>query len=235
MISYYSGSKLRFFQSVLRSRKTFLPFLQNIGHLSLRDTLQYEPSREQPRQNPGTSSLVYSYGYEIKPLEIADDILPFIHVNQQSIVDLLGSNFRINNIRFWRNLHIPSEHQYLDIYSNIFHQDTVYDQNLIQIFVLLENVSLLNGPFEWYNSQDHSTVHKFFHDRSKSYSLTSGFSSVIPSPNQLTGLRGDYLLLNTGYHYHRDSIPNEGLERTIMSIGLFPDYTLIGTPYSKFF
>lgn len=233
MITGYSGSPARYLLGVLRNRQP-RPFLVKHGSIRLPDSLQYDHSLEKTRSNFGINAKdVYSYGYELSPLAIAGVVQPLLGENHLEISRILGSNFLVNNIRFWRNLSMPNSEHSIDHYSNVFHQDTVRDQNLIQIFVLLSDVTVDDGPFEWYEKDQHHQVHHSFKHRSSiPYSKHKLFS--IPSPHQLTGSRGSYLLLNTGYHYHRDSIPMPGRDRVIMSIGLFPKYTNIGMPSTSF-
>ena len=233
MITGYSGSPLRYLLGVLRNCQ-LRPFLVKRGSIRLPDSLQYDYALERPRSNFGLNAqALYSYGYEISPLNLTSIIKPLIKDNFLEISSILGSDFLVNNIRFWRNLSIPNSEHNIDHYSNVFHQDTVVDQNLIQIFVLLSDVSADDGPFEWYDGHQHRKVHKFFKRRSNiSHSKDELISRA--RPHQLTGLRGSYLLINSGYHYHRDSIPILGRDRVIMSMGLFPNYTNIGIPCSSF-
>jgi len=229
MITGYSGSPARFFRGALHNRQ-LRPFLVKHGSISLPDSLQYNYSLEKPRSNFGSNyQTVYSYGYELPPSSFSKIVQPLLTDNLFEISQILGSDFLVNNIRFWRNLSMPKSQHSVDHYSNVFHQDTVRDQNLIQIFVLLTDVGLEDGPFEWYEKDLHAKAHQFFKRRSNTIYLQDEKISL-PNSNQLTGSRGSYLLLNTGYHYHRDGIPKQGRERVIMSIGLFPSYTKIGIP-----
>lgn len=233
MITGYSGSPARYLLGTLRNRQ-LRPFLAKIGSIRLPDSLQYDHSLEKPRSNFGlTAKDVYSYGYELSPLAIPDIIKSLLTENYLEVSRILGRDFLVNNIRFWRNLSIPNPEHLVDHYSNVFHQDTVIDQNLIQILVLLSDVGHDDGPFEWYEKDQHLKAHKYFKNRSHAPNLQHQVSSL-PIPHRLTGDRGTYLLLNTGYHYHRDSIPIPGRDRVIMSMGLFPNYTNIGIPSASF-
>lgn len=229
MITGYSGSPLRYFIGALRNRLP-RPFLVKAGSVNLPDSLQYDYLLEKPRSNIRLDSQAsYSYGYEIDPVCLVSILKPLLSENLFDISRILGSGFLVNNVRFWRNLSIPRSQHSIDHYSNVFHQDTVVDQNLIQIFILLTDVDSKDGPFEWYEKDSHSKAHKFFKRRSDTSYLYDERTSP-PIPKQLTGSRGSYLLLNTGYHYHRDGIPEQGRDRVIMSVGLFPSYTKIGIP-----
>ena len=233
MFTGYSGRPTRYLLGAIHNRK-LRPFLAKHGSIRLPDSLQYDYSLEKTRSSYGTNAKdVYSYGYELPPADISDVVKPLLKENLFEISSILGSNFLVNNIRFWRNLSMPNSEHSIDHYSNIFHQDTVRDQNLIQIFVLLSDVTVEDGPFEWYEKNQHHKVHGFFKRRSDT-SCYSDTTISIPRPHQLTGQRGGYLLLNTGYHYHRDSIPMPGRDRVIMSVGLFPKYTNIGMPSASF-
>jgi hypothetical protein len=227
MITGYSGSPARYLLGALRNRQ-LRPFLVKHGSIKLPDSLQYNYSLEKSRSNFGLSEKdAYSYGYEVSPSNIIDVVKPLLRDNRLEILRILGSDFLVNNIRFWRNLSLPNSEHLIDHYSNVFHQDTVIDQNLIQILVLLSDVGDDDGPFEWYEKDHHSKVHKYFKCRSDICKHQDQISSL-PSPHRLIGKRGSYLLINTGYHYHRDSIPMPAKDRVIMSIGLFPKYANIG-------
>ena len=234
MFTGYSGSSVRFLRGALHNRQ-LRPFLVKHGTIrSLPDSLNYDYSLEMPRSNFGPNTqTVYSYGYEISPLNLFKIVQTLLKENLFEISRILGNNFLVNNVRFWRNLSMPDSQSRLDHYSNVFHQDTVSDQNLIQIFVLLTDVSREDGPFEWYEKDFHPKAHQFFKHRSDTTFLQDE-KTLLPNPYQLTGPRGSYLVLNTGYHYHRDSIPAQGKERVIMSLGLFPSYTKIGIPSQSF-
>ena len=234
MISGYSGSPARFFRGALHNHQ-LRPFLVKHGSISLPDSLQYKYSLEKPRSNFGSNhQTVYSYGYELPPSSLPMIVQPLLRDNFSDVSQILGSKFLVNNIRFWRNLSMPKSQHSIDHYSNVFHQDTVRDQNLIQIFVLLNDVGPMDGPFEWYEKDHHPKAHQVFKRRSDTSFLQDERTSLT-SPKQLTGSRGSYLLLNTGYHYHRDGIPEQGRDRVIMSIGLFPSYTKIGIPFESLF
>jgi hypothetical protein len=223
MITGFSGSKVQYIKACARSLSYWRPFLEKKTNVRLEKWIKYEHQKEKSRSN--SSKYVYSYGYEESPTTYSQLISDLVYLYKAEIVNAIGRGFRVNNVRFWRNLHIPEELQCLDIYSNIFHQDTVCDQCCLQFLINLEDVSEDNGPFEWVSKREHQTAHRAFHNR-KAHNPYPARLIV----EKLNGPRGTSVLLNTGYHYHRDSVPNKGFERTIMSVALFPEWTKIGSP-----
>lgn len=223
MITGFSGSSRNYIKACTRSFANARPFLAEKSYFPLEDWIRYDRNKESPRSN--TKEYIYSYGYEEHATAYSDMIRIINRCHQQEMEKILGPRYRVNNVRFWRNLYIPAELQSRDIYSNVFHQDIVCDQCCIQYLINLHNVSDCDGPFEWVNKRDHRVAHKAFKDRKKSAPSLPGLRV-----EKLTGPRGSSVLINAAYHYHRDGIPAQKSERTIMSIAFFPEWTRIGSP-----
>ena len=205
------------------------PFLDQLFCFSLPSYIQYDTTRESCKSKI-LDIPCCSYGYEDNPSLHKDFISDVLFKLNGDLIFLLGEDYRVNKVRFWRNLHIPPTESFRDYYSNIFHQDLVYDYFCVQLFILIDQVNTDDGPFEWFSKDRHGFVHPLFKNRKQLENLN--YAKTLPTdlnPNVLVGKRGDALLLNTGYHYHRDGIPKPYHDRRIMSISFFPNYSNIGT------
>lgn len=225
----FQGSSRRYIKAGLRTYLCRPRFLEVLGSIEFSKVPLYDYTKEKPRgrQSPIDGSY-YSWGYIDEAYNAIDVFKPIIIEHRDKISAVLGADFHISPPTFWRTTHMPVELQHKDIYSQVFHQDSVYDQYNIQIFLLLEDVSEVQGPFEWVSRQYHR---KAFRHASKRDQI------LLPSNvriNKLVGLKGDYLVLSTGYSIHRDGIPEHGRSRRLCSIGLFPSYTKIGNPIAKY-
>lgn len=200
-------------------RKRF-PGLFLIGRIDLPSEFHFEEEKASDRGREAPDGSSYSQiniiSWEHIPLSIKQTIK-----NYDSILKLyLGDGYLINEGRLWRNHPIPKKYEDMDLYSNNWHYDNVFDFRLIQLLVLLDTVTEDDGPLEYVVDSDEckftSTVIK-----RKNIVLENKIK-------KLTGVRGDSLLFSAGSTPHRAGIPVHGHFRDIFSIGLFPAYTKIG-------
>lgn len=225
--------KYRHLKSIFLYSRPRQPFLEKLLNISLPSYIQYCTTREVCKSKI-LGTYCCSYGYEDEPIVHKDFISTVLFKLNDDLTFLLGEDYRVNKVRFWRNLHIPPSESYRDYYSNIFHQDVVYDYFCVQLFILIDQVNIDDGPFEWFSMDRHILVHPLFKNRLKLENFN--FANTLPTdlnPNRLVGKRGDALLLNTGYHYHRDGVPELNHDRRIISLSFFPNYSNIGTPSSS--
>ena len=220
----FQGSTIQFLLSKYLRNNKRSPFLEIQGHLPLSHEIKYDYDLESPRGRLYKGNH-YSYGYQDSSEKLSSLFRSIVLKYNADIARLLGPSFRMASPTLWRILPLPLEAQCEDIYSQVFHQDSVYDQYNLQIFVLLDDVSVQDGPFQWVDLSYHRKAFPYAIKRNK----VSLPSSILVKT--LTGQRGDYLLLSTGYTLHRDGIPDLGRQRLMASVGLFPNYTKIGAVF----
>jgi hypothetical protein len=108
----------------------------------------------------------------------------------------------------------------LRIFSQHWHYDKVVDFRNIQLFVLLGDVTLDDGPFEYVaNPNEYRILPSVVDRNNKDLQVLTG---------KFIGKRGDTCLFSTGSTPHRAGIPAYGRQRDMFSIAFFPAYTKIG-------
>ncbi|MDB4638766.1 hypothetical protein OAE87_01450 [bacterium] len=221
-LTCFQGSSVRFFYSYLYLNIGKSPWMCIQGSNHKVSSLNYKYELEQPRGRSHDDKF-YSYGYSDSSFETIQVFNSIILDHFDDIEKVIGPGFLLADPTFWRTTHIPENLSSYDIYSQVFHQDSVVDNFNIQIFVLLQDVTSLDGPFEWIDKDHHRKAFNKCRKRDKIV-----VDDVLVS--KLLGKRNDYLILSTGQTLHRDGIPNYDRERVMASIGLFPKYTKIGKP-----
>ena len=162
------------------------------------------------------SSLSTSYELEKIP-EIFNLI---ISENLNEIESYLGKDFRYETPIIFRNFNFPKEFSGYDVYSNVWHQDSFDGNKLLKIFVLMDKVSETDGPFYYMDSNAVKLHWENLRDR-WSFKAFSGVEEI-PEQFILTGIKGDYLILDTSRCLHRASIPSK--YRDMLQITLLPKW-----------
>lgn len=182
--------------------------------LNLPDDFVYDDNRAMPR-GLVKEGRQYSSEYSLQFTEMPEAILEAIRL----VVPIARLYFQddviIRRPHLWRNYHIPPSYRFQDVYSDNFHQDLVVDQFNLQLFILLDDVTVDHGPFIYLNPTDQSK----YLDETKSRLDNLDYPGI-----PWVGKRGDAMLFSTGYTLHRASSPAEGIHRDIMSIAFFPAY-----------
>jgi hypothetical protein len=93
------------------------------------------------------------------------------------------------------------------VFSDAFHQDLVVDQYNMQLFILLQDTTESDGPFEYLDADVQAREMDFYRKRNRKAPLTKS--------RKLVGKRGDYLLFTTGLTLHRAGIPDKNCHRDI--------------------
>ena len=201
-------------------RKRFL-FLDISTKLELPSDFVFDEGIATGRGRIAPDGNHYSLGYELTwddiPTEIKKEIKKF-----DSVLRLyFGDDYLIDKATIWRNTGIPEEYRELDIYSQVWHYDHVVDYRNVQLFVLLSNTTLTDGPFEYILNPSNTRIYG---------NAASRENATTPDAQigKFTGLRGDGMLFSTGSTPHRAGIPEIGCQRDMFSIAFFPAYTGIG-------
>lgn len=194
--------------------------LRVFGHIDLEPDFGLDESKAMDRGNCTSDGRYYSKYQSLEWSEIPSSIKQAIR-NYDSVIRMfLGDNYFINDATVWRNYSIPEEHRNTELFSQHWHYDKVVDFRNIQLFVLLGDVTVNDGPFEFVeNPDEHNILPSVFDRNNNDIDLTT---------RKLTGSRGDSLLFSTGSTPHRAGIPAEGRYRDIFSVAFFPAYTKIG-------
>lgn len=193
--------------------------------VSLPDEFVFDEGRAQPRGRVAPDQNYYSTYYQLDLSELPSEILDEIK-NFDSVLRLyFGGEYLISSPQIWRNIGLPKEYRELDIYSQVWHYDTVYDYRNVQLFILISDTTMSHGPFHYQKNAD---VHNVNPDVLKRNTTDLPGAEV----EYLVGKRGDTLLFSTGSIPHRAGIPDPSLQRDMFSICFFPVYTNIGVKSS---
>lgn len=196
------------------------------GHIELPEDFIFDEKLAVPRGNEVngvTYSQLCTKEFLELPLNIQDLILSF----REIVESYFACDANLQHARIWRNFHIPASiaNGDIEIFSNAFHQDLVFDQYNIQLFILLHDTNEEHGPFEYLKGDITSEDINFYRQRNRTKAQNESI--------KLTGKRGDFMLFTTGFTLHRAGVPHEGFHRDIFSIAFFPSYTKVGTPISE--
>lgn len=195
------------------------------GHVELEDDFAFDMSRAKDRGAKAPDGNYYSKYYNLTWQEIPKSVRDAIRQYDSVIRMYLGDDYLINDGVTWRNYSIPAEFRGGELFSQHWHYDKVVDFRNIQIFVLMQDTTEDDGPFEYVSKPDEANIMPSVIKRTN---MDVGVETA-----KLVGKRGDTFLFSTGSTPHRAGIPVEGRYRDILSIAFFPAYTGIGTPSAE--
>lgn len=194
--------------------------LSVFGHIELEPGFGFDETKAIERGNRAPDGRCYSKYHTSEWAELPVSVKQAIR-NYDSVIRMyLGDGYLINDGLIWRNYSIPAEYRNTELFSQHWHYDKVVDFRNIQLFVLLGDVTIDDGPFEFVANPDERNILPSVLDRNN--------NDVGLTTRKLIGKRGDTLLFATGSTPHRAGIPAEGRHRDIFSIAFFPAYTKIG-------
>jgi hypothetical protein len=211
----------------IRSFKKRFFTLSIAGHIDLEDDFVFKQEKAMDRGYMAPNGRYYSQ-YHGVPMEQFPPSIKNAIKNYDSVLRMfLGDGYMINEGNVWRNHSIPAEFLNTELFSQHWHYDKVVDYRNIQLFILLGDVTVDDGPFEYVaNPDEHNILPSVFERNNKDLNLNI---------RKLTGKRGDTLLFSTGSTPHRAGVPAEGRYRDIFSIAFFPAYTKIGRSSTDLF
>ena len=200
------------FSKIFRLTKHFTP-------LKGSNKKQIPVINEKEFSTRGNSDIAkFSMGYELN--YIPEIIKSIISDNNKQIENYLGSGFCYENPLIFRNYKFPKDFSTFDVYSNIWHQDSYNGNRLLKIFVLMGAVSNDDGPFHYLDPNSVRIHWKKLRDRWSFKSFNE--IAIIPEQQILTGIEGDYLIIDTSTCSHRASIPSDF--RDMLQITLMPKW-----------
>ena len=133
----------------------------------------------------------------------------------------LGSNFRAAETYVFRNYSLPVELQGYDVYSNVWHQDTMLGNRLLKLFVALDDISVKDGPLSYVPARHVTDV--YFSEFRERYEVGEiGKPRTLSHAKQFTGSKGAYVFVNTAYSLHSAGIPLES--RDMLQVLLLPEW-----------
>ncbi len=196
------------------------------GHIELPDEFGFNEKLAIPRGN-NIDGIFYSSSYEINFQDLPNQIKTLVFSFRNILESYFATEVNVTAASCWRNNHIPSSilDKNGEIISNAFHQDLVFDQYNLQLFILLHDTELKHGPFEYLEPYTQMHEMEYYRKRNRKKALSSS--------QKLTGKRGDFMLFTTGLSLHKAGVPDINEHRDIISIAFFPSYTNIGTPFSE--
>lgn len=174
------------------------------GNIDLDSQVYFDTNKSESRGN-----LNYLEDQKISESYFIDKNLFFdkiIKQNLSSIKAYLGNGFITEKVLFFRNYKISQNLKTHDIYSNIWHQDSHDGFKLLKIFILLNDVTINDGPFVFL---DRKTTIKNFNRLRERWSFEN-LKELKEYENEIkfVGKRGDYIVINTALCMHRASIPS---------------------------
>lgn len=174
------------------------------GNIVLDNEIYFDTNKSESRGN-----LNFLDDQKISEGYFLDDNLFFdkiIDQNLSSIKAYLGNNFVTEKVLFFRNYKISQSLKTHDIYSNIWHQDSHDGFKLLKIFVLLDDVTLDDGPFVFLDRK--TTVKNFTRLRERWSFENLKELKEYEDEIKFVGRKGDYIIINTALCMHRASIPS---------------------------
>lgn len=219
---YYLSSLKRAFRT-FSERHSHITFK---GHIDLPPEFNYRHEVSVPRGDliDGHS---YSSGYEVELADLPKEIRDLVKSFRCIVESYFACATNVSKAQFWRNTHVPPAiaEARAEVFADAFHQDLVVDQYNLQLFILLQDTTDRDGPFEYLDGAVQAGEMDYYRKRDRKVPFSKS--------EKLVGRRGDYLLFTTGLTLHKAGIPAENRHRDIMSIAFFPAYTNIGKPISE--
>lgn len=167
-------------------------------------------------------NMVIGFSSQIHLKYIPNEFNEIIALHRESINKYLGSNFLCSRPIIFRNKNIDKIFQNVDIYSNVWHQDSHDGNRLLKIFLLLDDICDQDGPFSYLSISDTKVYWDRLHDRYKLSFKNENLS--FQQEIKLVGRKGDYAILDTSRHMHKAGIPSK--YRDIAQIVLYPSWRL---------
>lgn len=165
--------------------------------------------------NRSRASLGYSLAEVPAPATLAIDR------HRGEIERYLGSDFRVAESYVFRNFSLPPELHGYDVYSNVWHQDTMLGNRLLKLFIALDDISETDGPLSYVPSRHVTDV--YFTEFRERYEVGEiGRRRTLSHAKQFTGHKGAYVFVNTAYSLHSAGVPTDS--RDMLQVVLLPEW-----------
>lgn len=160
-----------------------------------------------------------SLGYSLA--DVPAPALEVVERHRYEIERYLGANFRVAETLIFRNFSLPRELQGYDVYSNVWHQDTMLGNRLLKLFIALAEIGEADGPLSYVPSRYVTDV--YFSEFRERYEVGEiGKRRTLSHARQFTGPKGAYVFVNTAYSLHSAGIPTES--RDMLQVVLLPEW-----------
>lgn len=164
-----------------------------------------------------------SLGHQLD--QVPEAMRQIIEFNRSEISSYLGANFRVSPPLIWTNTRIEQHLAGYDVYSNVWHQDSGDGNRLLHVFLLVEEVTESDGPFEYVPVKFAKQV--FFDEFKSRYNdHPMGATRKLSHSTKITGKPRDYVIMNPAISPHRAGIPASS--RTIANMTLYPEWRIKG-------
>jgi hypothetical protein len=163
----------------------------------------------------------FSWMHDISYTDLPTELLELIMNYWPRIQKSMGGRAILRPATIYRTTHIPQQYEGSEAFAEAWHRDTTGIPN-IQLFVLLQDTDLSEGPLQ-YISSEHLKEVSYLVPELKNKKLRSK-NMKVPAElvSNFTGLRGRALLLNTYSNFHKASVPHIGRHRDMISIAFEP-------------
>jgi hypothetical protein len=213
------------------------------------ELIENEAHAENPhKKNPETQS-AYNHGdLDLKNVEytrhfkdVVNSIPAYSELFTESLIhkiqSCLASNFMIDDVYAWRNLHCPPEVlKHFEPGANRWHFDDQYADRL-KMFLYLSDVTLEDGPFQHFNkAYSRNILMKGFKKEARKYSITGGVSEKYFNDSKIikhVGTVGTVVLCATSFCLHRGGEVGVDRYRDVIQYCLRPSKELQLTVQEK--
>lgn len=152
--------------------------------------------------------------------EIGSAFRYIVEEQKEFITSYVGKQFLHKGVLAWRNYPIDKNFENFDVYSNVWHQDSHDGNRLLKIFILLQDVSIEDGPFTFLSEKD---TRKNWGNLRKRYHMdTSEHTKSYLEEQHATGSFGDYIILDTARSAHRATVP--AASRDMAQLTMYPSW-----------
>jgi len=131
------------------------------------------------------------------------------------IKSVTGMNYCVDFFAYYKTSSIPKELYTSQFYANIWHNDSMFTQNVLKVFIFPKDIDINCGPLNWININD-----------TKNYlSLKNNDNLKVENKyevNYLTGKKGDMFIINPNLCLHKAGIPQDGNTREMIMFQLNP-------------
>ena len=151
---------------------------------------------------------------------LPEPFLKIIGLHMSELTSYLGKDFICDEVLCFRTKNMPIYLDKIDIYSNIWHQDSNSGNRMLKIFFLISKTSMADGPLIFLNRKKTIENWHILRDRYKIRHITANFK--VDGEDYFVGEPGNYVILDTSRCLHRASIPKD--YRDMAQVTLYPKW-----------
>ena len=163
----------------------------------------------------------FSWMHDISYADLPTELLEVIMNYWPRVQKSMGGRAILRPATIYRTTHIPQQYEGSEAFAEAWHRDTTGIPN-IQIFVLLQETELSEGPLQYISSEHLEEVSLLVPELKNKKLRSKNMTVPVELVSNFTGPRGRVLLLNTYSNFHKASVPHIGRHRDMISIAFEP-------------